>query len=172
MKTTFFTYLFLFGFLLAGKAQTQQKVSSFPLQDVKLLDSPFLQAQQTDLKYILAMEPDRLLAPYLREAGLTPKAPAYTNWENTGLDGHSGGHYISALAMMAASSGNKEVAERLNYMISELKRCQDAAGEPAGAASAPGLIGGTTGSIPIGNELKPGNIRAGSSNHKGNWVPT
>ena len=91
------TCLLLFCFLLAGKAQTRQAVSYFPLQDIKLLESPFLQAQQTDLHYIMAMNPDRLLAPFLREAGLAPKAPSYTNWENTGLDGHIGGHYISAL---------------------------------------------------------------------------
>ena len=77
------TCLLLFFFLLTGKAQTRQDISYFPLQDVKLLDSPFLQAQQTDLHYIMAMNPDRLLAPFLREAGLTPKAPSYTNWENT-----------------------------------------------------------------------------------------
>ena len=163
MKTTVITYLFLFCFLLTGKAQTQQRVSLFPLQSVELLESPFLQAQQVDLKYILAMEPDRLLAPYLREAGLTPKAPSYTNWENTGLDGHIGGHYISALSMMAAATGNAEIKQRLNYMINELKRCQDAVGT--------GFIGGTPGSIPMWNEIKAGNIRAGGFDLNGKWVP-
>lgn len=163
MKTTITTCLFLFCFLLTGKAQTQQRISSFPLQDVKLLESPFLNAQQTDLKYILAMDPDRLLAPYLREAGLTPKAPSYTNWENTGLDGHIGGHYISALSMMYAATGNAEIKQRLDYMINELKRCQDAAGT--------GFIGGTPGSIPMWNEIKAGNIRAGGFDLNGKWVP-
>ena len=120
MKTILITYLFLFCFLLTGKAQTQQEVSYFPLQDVKLLESPFLQAQRTDLHYIMAMEPDRLLAPFLREAGLTPKAPSYTNWENTGLDGHIGGHYISALSMMYAATGDTAIYNRLNYMLNEL----------------------------------------------------
>ena len=78
-------------------AQTQPKVEYFRLQDVQLLDSPFKQAQETDKAYILALEPDRLLAPYPREAGLTPKAESYTNWENTGLDGHIGGHYHTQL---------------------------------------------------------------------------
>ncbi|MDB5011823.1 MAG: glycosyl hydrolase [Daejeonella sp.] len=41
---------------------------------------------------MLALDPDRLLAPYLPEAGLTPKKPNYGNWENTGLDGHIGSH--------------------------------------------------------------------------------
>ena len=82
MKTTSFILALILSASLA-KAQNAPQVSYFPLQDVKLLDSPFLQAQQTDLHYILALDPDRLLAPFLREAGLTPKAPSYTNWENT-----------------------------------------------------------------------------------------
>ena len=102
-------------------AQTQPKVQYFPLQDVRLLDSPFKEAQETDKTYILALEPDRLLAPYLREAGLTPKSESYTNWENTGLDGHIGGHYLSALSMMYASTGDKAMLDRLNYMLDELQ---------------------------------------------------
>ena len=163
MKSILTTYLFLFGFLLTGKAQTQQEVSYFPLQDVKLLESPFLQAQQTDLHYIMAMEPDRLLAPFLREAGLTPKAPSYTNWENTGLDGHIGGHYISALSMMYAATGDTAIYNRLNYMLAELHRAQQAVGT--------GFIGGTPGSLQLWKEIKAGNIRAGGFDLNGKWVP-
>lgn len=163
MKTILITYLFLFCFLLIGKAQTQQEVSYFPLQDVKLLESPFLQAQQTDLHYIMTMEPDRLLAPFLREAGLTPKASSYTNWENTGLDGHIGGHYISALSMMYAATRDTAIYNRLNYMLNELHRAQQAVGT--------GFIGGTPGSLQLWEEIKAGNIRAGGFDLNGKWVP-
>lgn len=163
MKSTLITSLFLFCFLFTGKAQTQQEVSYFPLQDVKLLESPFLQAQQTDLHYIMAMEPDRLLAPFLRETGLTPKAPSYTNWENTGLDGHIGGHYISALSMMYAATGDTAIYNRLNYMLNELHRAQQAVGT--------GFIGGTPGSLQLWEEIKAGNIRAGGFDLNGKWVP-
>ena len=157
------TCLLLFFFLLTGKAQTRQEVSYFPLQDVKLLESPFLQAQRTDLHYIMAMNPDKLLAPFLREAGLTPKAPSYTNWENIGLDGHIGGHYISALSMMYAATGDTTVYNRLNYMLDELYRAQQAVGT--------GFIGGTPGSLQLWKEIKEGNIHAGSFNLNGKWVP-
>ena len=163
MKSTLITSLFLFCLLFTGKAQTQQEVSYFPLQDVKLLESPFLQAQQTDLHYIMAMEPDRLIAPFLREAGLTPKAPSYTNWENTGLDGHIGGHYISALSMMYAATGDTAIYNRLNYMLAELHRAQQAVGT--------GFIGGTPGSLQLWKEIKAGNIRAGGFDLNGKWVP-
>jgi DUF1680 family protein len=53
---------------------------------------------------MLAHDVDRLLAPFRREAGLPPKAQPYGNWESQGLDGHSAGHYLSALSMMYAST--------------------------------------------------------------------
>lgn len=162
MKSTLFILTLIISFSI-GKAQIRQQISYFPLQDVKLTDSPFLQAQQTDLHYILALNPDRLLAPFLREAGLAPKAPSYTNWENTGLDGHIGGHYLSALSMMYASTGDTAVHNRLNYMLSELRRAQQAVGT--------GFIGGTPGSLQLWKEIKARNIRAGGFDLNGKWVP-
>ncbi len=162
MKTTSFILALLLSVSL-GKAQNRQQVSYFPLQDVKLLNSPFLQAQQTDLHYILSMNPDRLLAPFLREAGLTPKAPSYTNWENTGLDGHIGGHYLSALSMMYAATGDTAVYNRLNYMLNELHRAQQAVGT--------GFIGGTPNSLQLWKDIKAGKIRAGGFDLNGKWVP-
>jgi DUF1680 family protein len=90
----------------------QKHLFSFPLSSVQLLNSPFQNAQQADLHYILQLDPDRLLAPFLKESGIEPKKPNYGNWENTGLDGHIGGHYLSALSNMYAATGNKEVYSR------------------------------------------------------------
>ena len=162
MKTTSFILALIISISI-GKAQTNHQVSYFSLQDVKLLSSPFLQAQQTDLHYILALDPDRLSAPFLREAGLTPKAPSYTNWENTGLDGHIGGHYLSALFMMYAATGDTAIYHRLNYMLNELHRAQQAVGT--------GFIGGTPGSLQLWKEIKAGDIRAGGFSLNGKWVP-
>ncbi|MFY7814576.1 MAG: beta-L-arabinofuranosidase domain-containing protein, partial [Chryseobacterium taeanense] len=89
----------LLGFASLAFAQVKQEIHYFPLRDVRLSESIFNKAMQADKNYILSMEPDRLLAPYLKEAGLKPKAENYPNWENTGLDGHIGGHYLSALAL-------------------------------------------------------------------------
>jgi len=159
-------FVFLMGFALCVfplTAQTRQQVDLFSLNQVRLLESPFLSAQQTDLRYLLTLEPDRLLSPFLREAGLQPKAPSYPNWENTGLDGHIGGHYLSALSMMYAATGDAEVKRRLDYFLDELKRCQDQVGT--------GFIGGTPGSLALWEEIKRGDIRAGSFDLNGKWVP-
>ncbi|MEO6730628.1 MAG: glycoside hydrolase family 127 protein [Ferruginibacter sp.] len=143
----------------AGTAQLHQHLSSFKYEDVQLLPGVFKAAEQTDLKYILALDKDKLLAPFLRESGLPAKAQSYTNWENSGLDGHIGGHYLSALAMMYAATGNKETQQRLTYMLNELKRCQDKNGD--------GYIGGVPGSKPLWAAVMQGDIDALQKK----WVP-
>ena len=122
MRKIFNSIILLF-FLCNGFSQNLH-LESFPLTDVRLLKSPFLVAQQTDMKYMLELNPDRLLAPFLIESGIPPKAELYGNWENTGLDGHIGGHYLSALSDMYAVTGDKKVLDRLNYMIDWLDTCQ------------------------------------------------
>lgn len=143
--------------------QVPEQIQSFNLSDIRLLDSDFRHAQEMDMRYILGIDPDRLLAPYLKEAGLTPKADNYTNWENTGLDGHVGGHYLSALSYMYASTGNDEIKRRLDYFISELKRCADAYGN--------GYISGVPEGKQIWKEISEGDIRAESFGLNNRWVP-
>jgi DUF1680 family protein len=138
-------------------------LKSFPLSAVRLLESPFKEAQQTDLHYILALDVDRLLAPYLREAGFAPKAASYGNWENTGLDGHIGGHYLSALSLMYAATGNLELKKRIDYMIDWLGKCQQQNGD--------GYIGGVPGGKTLWKDIASGKINAGSFSLNDKWVP-
>lgn len=145
------------------KAAAQDAVTAFALSEVRLLKSPFADACQTDLNYMLSLDPDRLLAPFLREAGLPPKAQSYGNWENTGLDGHIGGHYLSALANMYASLHNNEVLHRLNYMLDELERCQKHNGN--------GYVGGIPGSKQFWTAIAAGKIKADGFSLNGKWVP-
>ncbi|MDO9152528.1 MAG: glycoside hydrolase family 127 protein [Paludibacter sp.] len=160
MKKSTFLYFLLIVFQLAA---AQPKVKLFPLKDVRLLSGAFQQAQNTDKQYLLALDADKLLSPYLREAGLSPKAESYGNWENTGLDGHIGGHYVSALDLMLASTGDKEIEKRFDYMISELKRCQDHLGT--------GYLGGVPGGVSLWNDVAAGKIQAGSFDLNKKWVP-
>jgi len=108
----------------------EQPVKLFPLRDIRLLESPFSEAVKANHQYLLAHDPDRLLAPFRREAGLEPKAQPYGNWESGGLDGHSAGHYLSAISLMIASGADPEgeFRRRLDYMIDELADVQKASG--------------------------------------------
>lgn len=108
---------------------------------------------------MLKLEPDRLLAPFRREAGLPKKAEPYGNWESSGLDGHTAGHYLSALAFMYASTGDPEMLKRLNYMVEELAECQKANGD--------GYVGAVPGSKLFWASIADGHV--GDIGHK--WVP-
>lgn len=148
---------------MAAQTTIPVKAESFEISDVRLTESAFKHAEDMDIRYLLAIDPDRLLAPYLKEAGLEPKADNYTNWENTGLDGHVGGHYLSALAYMYSATGNEEIKGRLDYVIAEMKRCADANGD--------GYISGVPHGKAIWKEISEGNIRAASFGLNDRWVP-
>jgi DUF1680 family protein len=138
----------------------------FPLSSVRLLDSPFTDAVKANRTYLLAHNPDRLLAPFLREAGLPSHTPPYGNWESSGLDGHTAGHYLSALAYMIASGADTpegEFRRQLDYLLAELDRCQQASGD--------GYLGGVPGSRVFWNDVAAGGVDANGFRVGGKWVP-
>lgn len=162
MKNTLFAFILCCLASLVGLAQSAP-LQKFPLSGVRLLEGPFKKAQQTDMKYILSLNPDRLLVPYLREAGIDPLALSYGNWEATGLDGHIGGHYLSALSYMYAATGNELLHERLNYMVNWLEKCQQKNGN--------GYVGGIPGGQHMWQQVASGIIDAGAFSLNKKWVP-
>lgn len=167
MKTKFaFGFLFCLTLSCTKLAYAQDELypQTFSLSDVSLLESPFKHARDLNIKVLLEYDVDRLLSPYLKEAGLKPKAPGYPNWE--GLDGHVGGHYLSALAMNYASTGDAECKKRMDYMISELKACQEA-NTKHHADWGRGYVGGVPNSAQIWSTLKVGDFKA----YHASWVP-
>ena len=104
-------------------AQDKLYKDEFPLGDITLLDGPLKHARDLNVQVLLKYDCDRMLAPYRKEAGLQPRKPSYPNWD--GLDGHVGGHYLTALAINAAT-GDEECRKRMEYMISELQLVLDA----------------------------------------------
>ncbi|WP_230674281.1 beta-L-arabinofuranosidase domain-containing protein [Rathayibacter sp. Leaf248] len=137
-------------------------ISRFPLDEVRLLPSAFADAQATGLRYLLELDPDRLLAPFLREAGL-PTGPGYGNWEADGLDGHIGGHALSASALMLAATGDDAARQRMEILLDGMQRAQDAVGT--------GYLGGVPGGRALGEELARGQVDADLFTLNGRWVP-
>ena len=148
---------------LETSAQDQLYANEFPLGDVTLLDGPLKHARDLNIETLLQYDCDRLLAPYRKEAGLEPRAENYPNWD--GLDGHIAGHYLTAMAMNAAT-GNDECRRRMEYMIGELQLCAD-----ANAKNHPewgkGYVGGMPNSERIWSTFKKGNFRG----YFGSWAP-
>lgn len=133
------------------------------LDRVRITAGPFKHAQETNLQYLLDLDPDRLLAPYRREAGIDGTALSYPSWESEGLDGHIGGHYLTALALMYASTGNTELLSRLNYMVDALNDVQTAHGD--------GYIGGVPGGQALWAQVAAGSISVDNFTLNTMWVP-
>jgi hypothetical protein len=122
------------------------KLQPFDMADIALLESPFLHAQHMTEKYLLSLDPDRMLHNFKVNAGLKPKAPVYGGWESEPIwadincHGHTLGHYLSACALAWRSTGDKRFKQRVEYIAGELDTCQKATDTglicafPAGAA--------------------------------------
>ncbi|MEO5681270.1 MAG: beta-L-arabinofuranosidase domain-containing protein [Chitinophagaceae bacterium] len=162
----YFFYLMAGLFVTYGNIQAQEKLytNEFSLSEVKLLDGPFKHARDLNIQTLLKYNVDRLLQPYLNEAGLPEKGKRYPNW--AGLDGHVGGHYLSALAMNYASAGDTGCKRRMDYMIATLKACQDA-NTTSGADWSKGYVGAVPDSKKIWSTLQAGDFAA----FRAAWVP-
>ena len=152
------------GTIKTGKRDVIEfRALPFALTDVRLLDGPFKHATELNVNVLLRYEPDRLLSKFRSEAGLEPKAEPYGGWEAETIAGHSLGHYLSAISMMYLTTGNTEFLNRVNYIVNELKTCQDADGT------------GYIGAFPNGKkifeeEVAKGNIRSKGFDLNGIWA--
>jgi DUF1680 family protein len=133
------------------------------LKDVRLLDGPFKAAMQRDAKYLIELEPDRLLSKIREGAKLEPKAAVYGGWESKGVSGHMLGHYLSACSLMWASTDDTRFRDRVNYIIDELALCQ--------AQRPDGYIGGIADQDRIWGEIRAGKITSKGFDLNGGWVP-
>ncbi len=127
-----------------AQAQSELYPQHFDLEEVTLLDGPFKTALDINIKHLMSYDVDRLLTPFVRQAGLSATTntkskyykwetnhPNHANWGGNGFDlsGHVGGHYMTALALAYAAchdtATKDKIKERIDYMIAILKDCQD-----------------------------------------------
>src|SRR3989475_10770348 len=136
-----------------------------PLSAVRLTGGPLKHAQDLDIDYLLKLEPDRMMAYYRKRAGLEAKAPGYGGWDGDGrnLTGHIAGHYLSAVSLMYAATGDARFKERADYLVKEMKEVQDKNGD--------GYLGAIEGGREKFAEVAKGNIRSGSFDLNGMWSP-
>ena len=135
------------------------------LHAVRLTGGPLKRAQELDAEYLLKLEPDRMLSFYRTRAGLPKKAEPYGGWDGEGrnLTGHIAGHYLSAVSMMWAATGDPRFKQRADYIVSELKLVQD--------AHTDGYVGAIMGGKEAFQEVAKGNIKSGGFDLNGLWSP-
>lgn len=155
----------------AAQSAGPAKLKPAPLKSVRLKPSIWLDAVNVNRAYLLSLEPDRLLHNFRVSAGLKAKGEVYGGWEARGIAGHTLGHYLTALALMHAQTGDIECVERARYTIAELATIQAAHGD--------GYVGGTTverggkevdGKV-VFEEVRRGDIRSGGFDLNEGWVP-
>src|SRR5436309_16087222 len=141
------------------------KVRPLPLNSVRLTGGPLKNAQELDAKYLLELEPDRMLAYLRQRAGLEPKGKPYGGWDGAGrqLTGHIAGHYLSAVSLMWAATGDPRFKQRADYIVDELKLVQD--------AHKNGYVGAIMDGEKAFNEVSHGDIRSGGFDLNGLWSP-
>ncbi len=148
MKKTILSVCFVVGSLMTANAQSELYPQHFDLQEVTLADGPLRTAMVTNAKLLMQYDADRLMTPFVRQAGLSAttdnasryyqwetKHPSFRNWgqPSWSLEGHVGGHYLTALALAYAALNRDEDAdlraqmkERLDYCLAIMKDCQEA----------------------------------------------
>jgi len=142
-----------------------------PLSAVRLTGGPLKRAQDLNARYLLALEPDRMLAFLRQRAGLEPKAQGYGGWDGgkgKQLTGHIAGHYLSGVSYLWAATGDSRFKERADYIVNELKGVQDKQGD--------GYIGAITDNQGVDGktlfqQVAQGNIRSGGFDLNGLWSP-
>ena len=132
--------------------------------------SRYAAAQEAGERYVLALDPDRLLAPYREECGVPryvrpdgTAAHRYPNWESMGMGGHIGGHYLSALAGFWQATRRDVFRARAAYVLDAFDECQRAHGD--------GYVGGVPDGDRLFAELRKGHVEAQSFDLDGSWVP-
>jgi DUF1680 family protein len=136
-----------------------------PLADVRLTGGPLKHAQDLDARYLLELEPDRMLAYYRERAGLARRAEPYGGWDGGGrnLTGHVAGHYLSAVSLMWAATGDARFKQRADYLADELATVQAAHGD--------GYLSALEGGRKAFGALARGEIRSASFDLNGEWSP-
>ena len=153
------------GFKQKIKLAVADTARPLPLTAVRLTGGPLKTAQDLDAAYLLSLDPDRMLAFYRKRAGLPQKAEGYTGWDADGrqLTGHIAGHHLSAVSLMYAATGEARFKERADYLVAEIKACQD--------ANADGFAGALPGVKEAFADVSKGNIKAANFDLNGLWSP-
>jgi hypothetical protein len=79
--------------------------------------------------YLASWTCDKLLFHYRALAGLPQPdgvKGGYGGWDSGFIRGHMAGHYLSAASRMAAATGDASYRGKVDYLVAELARCQNA----------------------------------------------
>jgi DUF1680 family protein len=158
------------AFAPAAAAAAARRVEPVPARYVALKPSIFADAMAANRRYLLHLDPERLLHNFYISAGLTPRGDMYGGWEAQGIAGHTLGHWLTAASLTVANTGDAQLSAALDRTLAAMARVQAAEGDgylggitaPRGGKTVPGKI--------IFEEVRRGDIRTDWTLNQG-WVP-
>ncbi len=153
-----FSLVGVFAATFFGRLKNKEEVPEMPLQDipmneVEILDSYEKNAFSLEVKYLKKLDADKLLRGFCDIAGVESEAQKYGGWETSAIQGHTLGHYLTAVSQGYKTSGDKELKAIADHIIDVLSLCQSS---ESGYLSA----------IPESHY-----IQLESGNTSGTWVP-
>lgn len=116
--------------------EENKMLQGFRGKEVRLLPGLFQRRMKLNEDYLMDLDPECLLQNFYIEAGIIPaggqvmpdpdKARMHWGWEapSSQLRGHFLGHWLSAAAALCESGNKPELRARIEFIVSELARCQ------------------------------------------------
>lgn len=153
-----FSLVGVFAATFFGRLKNKEEVLEMPLQDipmneVEILDGYEKNAFSLEVKYLKKLDADKLLRGFCDIAGVESEAQKYGGWETSAIQGHTLGHYLTAVSQGYKTSGDKELKAVADHIVDVLSLCQNS---ESGYLSA----------IPESHY-----IQLESGNTSGTWVP-
>ncbi len=149
----------------AAPSNSRVRARSVPLSKVRLTGGPLKHWQDATAKYLLELDPDRMMAFYRVRAGLPQKAEPYAGWDGPGrnLTGHIAGHHLSAVSLMYLATGDARFKQRADYLVRELEEVQNKNGD--------GYLSALEGGREAFAALSRGEIKSAAFDLNGLWSP-
>ncbi len=114
------------------------KAFAFPMQQIRLLDSPFRDNMKRESDWILRIDNKRLLHSFRNNAGVYSESEGgyFTmkklgGWESLDCDlrGHTTGHILSGLAMLYTQTGDERYRLKADSLVQGLAEVQKVLGQ-------------------------------------------
>ncbi len=114
-------------------AGSVEQLQEFDMEQVNITDPYYVNAFNKEVTYLRKLDSDRLVAGFREVAGLPKKADKYGSWESSMIQGHTLGHYLSAIAKAYKNTKgdtalNTELKNKTDYIVDELEACQNRSG--------------------------------------------
>lgn len=101
------------------------KLNDFSMSEVQVFDTYCQNAFALEIKYLKSLNADKLLKGFCDIAGVESDATKYGGWETSAIQGHTLGHYLTAVSQAYLSTGDKEFKAIADHITEVLNRCQN-----------------------------------------------